>query len=199
MTSTLSPTGMKKLRDFKLSGMARTVPIRLEEAQSTPLSHQEFLELLLEDEASQRAENRRKNLYGSAHLPFEKGMEDFDFTFQPSVKKTEMLELATGNFISKRENVVFVGQPGTGKTHLSVALALSALGHGMSVLFTSVWDMITALEQSRADMSYHKKYHAMSNQTSWFWMNWATKAWQSQRSRISLRLCQSGMKKGPSS
>lgn len=157
MTSTLSPTGMKKLRDFKLSGMARTVPIRLEEAQSTPLSHQEFLELLLEDEASQRAENRRKNLYGSAHLPFEKGMEDFDFTFQPSVKKTEMLELATGNFISKRENVVFVGQPGTGKTHLSVALALSALGHGMSVLFTSVWDMITALEQSRADMSYHKK------------------------------------------
>ena len=148
---------MKKLRDFKLSGIVRTVPVRLEEAQSTPLTHQEFLELLLEDEANQRAENRRKDLYRGAHLPFEKGMEEFDFTFQPSVKKTEMLELATGNFITKRENVMFVGQPGTGKTHLSVALALSALGHGMSVLFTSVWDMITTLEQSRADMSYRKK------------------------------------------
>lgn len=157
MTSPLSPTGMKKLKDFKLSGMVRTVPIRLEEAQSAPLSHQEFLELLLEDEANQRAENRRKNLYGSAHLPFEKGIEDFDFTFQPSVKKAEILELATGNFIGKRENIIFVGQPGTGKTHLSVALGLAALGHGFSVLFTSVWEMITTLEQSRADMSYHKK------------------------------------------
>jgi DNA replication protein DnaC len=157
MTLTLSPSGMKKLKDFKLSGITRTVPIRLEEARSTQLSHQEFLELLLEDEANQRADNRRKDLYHSAHLPFEKGIEDFDFTFQPSVKKAEILELATGNFIGKRENVIFVGQPGTGKTHLSVALALAALGHGMSVLFTSVWEMITTLEQSRADMSYHKK------------------------------------------
>lgn len=157
MISTLSPGGMKKLKDFKLSGMARTVPIRLEEAQSAPLSHQEFLELLLEDESNQRTENRRKNLYGSAHLPFEKGIEDFDFTFQPSVKKAEILDLSTGNFIGKRENIIFVGQPGTGKTHLSVALGLAALGHGFSVLFTSVWEMITTLEQSRADMSYHKK------------------------------------------
>ncbi len=75
MISTLSPSGMKHLRDFKLSGVARTVPIRLEEAKASTLSHQEFLELLLEDEANQRAENRRKNLYSSAHLPFEKGIE----------------------------------------------------------------------------------------------------------------------------
>lgn len=157
MIYTLSPSAMRKLKDFKLSGIVRTVPVRLEEAESSSLSHQEFLELLLEDEANQRAENRRKELYGSAHLPFEKGMEEFDFTFQPSVKKAELHELATGNFITKRENVIFVGQPGTGKTHLSVALALSALGQGFRVLFTSVWEMITTLEQSRADMSYPKK------------------------------------------
>lgn len=157
MILSLSPSAMRKLKDFKLSGIARTVPVRLEEAQSRAFSHQEFLELLLEDEANQRAENRRKELYGSAHLPFEKGLEEFDFTFQPSVKKVELLELATGNFITKRENVIFVGQPGTGKTHLSVSLALAALGQGFRVLFTSVWEMITTLEQSRADMSYQKK------------------------------------------
>ena len=157
MTPTLSPAGMKHLRDFKLSGMARTVPVRLEEAGGSTMTHQEFLELLLEDEANQRSDNRRKKLYQGAHLPFEKGIEDFDFTFQPSVKKAEILELSTGNFIGKRENIIFIGQPGTGKTHLSVALGLTALGHGYTVLFTSVWEMITALEQSRADLSYHKK------------------------------------------
>lgn len=157
MTQTLSPIGMKRLRDFKLSGMTRTVPVRLEEAVHGSISHSEFLELLLEDEVNQRSENRRKELYSGAHLPFEKGIEDFDFTFQPSVKKAEILELATSNFITKRENIIFVGQPGTGKTHLSVALGLTALGHGYRVVFTSVWDMITTLEQSRADMSYRKK------------------------------------------
>lgn len=157
---TISPTTMKKLRDFKLSGIQRTLPVRLEEAVSTTMSHSEFLELLLEDEVNQRSDNRRKRLYQEAHIPFEKGIEDFDFTFQPSVKKAEILELATGNFIGKRENVIFIGQPGTGKTHLSVALGLAALGHGYTVLFTSVWEMITTLEQSRADLSYHRKVRA---------------------------------------
>lgn len=160
MIDTISPSGMKKLRDFKLSGIIRTLPVRLEEAVSRTISHREWLELLLEDEANQRSDNRRKKLYQGAHIPFEKGIEDFDFTFQPSVKKAEILELATGNFIGKRENVIFIGQPGTGKTHLSVALGLAALGYGYTVLFTSVWNMITTLEQSRADVSYHKKVQA---------------------------------------
>lgn len=157
MQNSLSQSSIRKLRDFKLSGIIRTLDVRLEEAVSRNLSHSEFLDLLLEDEANQRTENRRKRLYGSARLPFEKGIEDFDFTFQPSVKKAEILELSTGNFIGKRENIIFIGQPGTGKTHLSVALGLKALGYGYTVLFTTVWDMITAMEQSRADLSYHKK------------------------------------------
>lgn len=160
MPSTLpniSQSSLKKLREFKLSGIVRTLDVRLTEATSQNLSHSEFLELLLEDEVSQRSDNKRKRLYGGAHLPFEKGLEDFDFTFQPTVKKAEMLELATGNFIGKHENIIFVGQPGTGKTHLSVALGLKALGYGYTVLFTSVADMIMTLEQSRADLSYQKK------------------------------------------
>lgn len=157
MTATLSPVMLKKLSAFHLSGMTRTLPVRLEEAVSRNLSHREFLELLLEDESIQRSDNRRKRLYQSAHLPCTKGIEEFDFMFQPSVKKAQILELSTGNFITRHENVIFVGPPGTGKTHLSVALAQRALGLGHTVLFTSVWQMITTLEQSRADMSYHKK------------------------------------------
>jgi len=73
------------------------------------------------------------------------------------VKKKEILELATCQFIQRKENIIFIGQPGTGKTHLSTALALKALGYEYQVLFTTVWEVINTLQQSRADFSYHKK------------------------------------------
>ena len=147
----------KKLRSFKLSGMVDTLEMRLQEAGSDKLSYSEFLGLLLEDEVTKRADNRKNRLYHVAKLPFEKGLEDFDFSFQPSLKKQEILELGTCHFLEKKTNLVFIGQPGTGKTHLAVALALEALGRGKTVLFTTVWEMINTLQQSRADYSYQKK------------------------------------------
>lgn len=147
----------KQLRSFKLSGIVDTLEMRLKEAGDDKLSYREFLSLLLEDEVTRRADNRRNRLYHGARLPFEKGLEDFDFAFQPSIKKQEILELATCHFLEQKANLLLIGQPGTGKTHLSVALALSALGRGKTVLFTTVWDMINILQQSRADYSYQKK------------------------------------------
>lgn len=147
----------KRLKDFKLSGMVKTLELRLKQAEDDTMACSEFLALLLEDEINQRTDNRRSRLYTSARLPFEKGLEDFDFTFQPSLKKQEILELATCRFLEKKTNILFIGQPGTGKTHLSVALGLQALGYGKTVLFTSVWEMIQKLQASRADLSYQKK------------------------------------------
>lgn len=147
----------KKLREFKLSGMINALEIRIKQAEDDNLGYTEFLSLLLEDEVNRRADNRKSKLYKSAKLPFEKGIEDFDFSFQPSIRKQEILELATCRFIEKKANLIFIGQPGTGKTHLSVALALEVLGRGKTVLFTTVWDMINTLQQSRADYSYQRK------------------------------------------
>jgi len=148
---------MKKLKQFKLSGIARSLDLRIQQAKDDNLAYSDFLSLLLEDEANQREDNKQRRLYQQARLPFEKGLEDFDFTFQPSIKKKEILELATCQFIQRKENIIFIGQPGTGKTHLSVSLALRALGYGCRVLFTTVWEVINTLQQSRADFSYHKK------------------------------------------
>jgi DNA replication protein DnaC len=147
----------KHLRAFKLSGMVNTLELRIKQAGDDNLGYAEFLGVLLEDEVNRRNDNRRSKLYKNAKLPFEKGLEDFDFTFQPSIKKQEILELSTCRFIERRANLVFIGQPGTGKTHLSVALALQALGRGKTALFTTVWNMINSLQQSRADYSYSKK------------------------------------------
>jgi DNA replication protein DnaC len=145
----------QSLSTLKLAGMKKTLDIRLSQAEDG-LSYTEFLGLLLDDEITNRQDNRRQGLYKAAHLPFEKGIEDFDFTFQPSIRKKEILELATGNFLGKT-NVLFVGQPGTGKTHLSVALGIRALMAGRTVLFTTLWDMLDALHQSRADYSFDKR------------------------------------------
>lgn len=147
----------QKLKEFRLSGMAATLALRNKQAQEENLSYLEFLGLLCEDEANVREDNKRKRLYKQAKLPYAKGIEDFEFAFQPSVRKAEMLDLATCGFVEKHANIFFIGQPGTGKTHLSVALALEALRFGKTVLFTTVWDMITLLQQSRADYSYQKR------------------------------------------
>src|SRR5258708_3092670 len=147
----------QQLKAFRLSGMSKTLEVRLKQAETGNLSYAEFLGLLLEDEANTRSDNRRLRMYKSAKLPFTKGIEDFDFAFQPSIKKQEIFELATLRFLEKKSNLLFIGQPGTGKTHLSVAIALQALGYSKTVLFTTVWDMITHLQQSRADFSYHKR------------------------------------------
>ncbi|HEY1249344.1 MAG TPA: IS21-like element helper ATPase IstB [Nitrososphaera sp.] len=150
-------TLIQQLKVFRLSGMVKTLEVRIKQAESGNVSFTEFLGLLLEDEVNTRADNKRLRLYKSAKLPFSKGLEDFDFAFQPSIKKQEILELATLRFLEKKSNLLFIGQPGTGKTHLSIALALQALGAGKTVLFTTVWDMIAQLQQSRADFSYHKR------------------------------------------
>ncbi len=146
-----------QLKSFRLSGIAKTLSARLKQAESQNLSYIELLGLLLEDEANTRLDNKRQRMFKSAKLPFEKGLEDFDFSFQPSINKREIIELGTCQFLAERKNILFIGQTGTGKTHLSVAIALSALEQGKTVLFTTVWDMINKLQQSRADLSYHKK------------------------------------------
>lgn len=145
------------LKQFRLAGIVKTWELRLAESAANNVSHREFLNLLLEDEKTNREDNKRKRLYGAAKFPSQKHLSEFDFSFQPSIKKGEILELATGTFIPKGENVVFVGQPGTGKSHLSIALGLTALGYGYTVLFTTVWDMITTLQAARADHTYKKK------------------------------------------
>jgi len=144
-------------RKFNLAGVRKTLEVRLQEASEGNISFSEFLLMLLEDEEQNREDNRRHRTYKEAHFPYEKHLDEFDFSFQPTLKKQEILELSTGKYIERAENIIFIGQPGTGKTHLAIALGVKALSQGYKVMFTSVWDMITTLHQSRADNTYAKK------------------------------------------
>lgn len=146
-----------RLKSLHLTGILQTVDLRIAEAARAGTGHREFLELLLTDEIEARGDRRMRRYFKEARFPVEKHLDTFDFTFQPSIKKSEIMEVATCKFLTKAENVVFIGQPGTGKTHLSIAIGMRALQYGHTVLFTTVWDMITALQHSRADLSYEKK------------------------------------------
>ncbi len=130
---------------------------RLSYAQEKSLSYLEFLTLLLEDELNNRRANSYRKRYSKAKLPAQKQIEDFDFSFQPSIDKRTINDCITCQFIRERRNIVFIGNPGTGKTHLAIAIAMKALLKGYQVLFSSVAEMLCQLNFGRADNSYYQK------------------------------------------
>jgi DNA replication protein DnaC len=130
---------------------------RLDYAQSQQLSYQQFLELLCEDEANNRQSNSYKKRYSKAKIPSYKTIEDFDFTFQPTIDKKQINDAMTCQFIRDKRNFIFIGNPGTGKSHLSIAISISALTKGFKVLFTSVHEMLNQLHMAKADNSYYKR------------------------------------------
>ncbi len=146
-----------RLRSFKLSGIYNSLEERLEYAQDKSLAYIEFLEILMEDEYNNRRDNSHKKRYAKARLPSHKTVEDFDFTFQPSINKKTINDCLTCNFVKEQKNIVFIGNPGTGKTHLSVAIGIKALLKGYKVLFTPVSEMLHNLNAAKADNSYYQK------------------------------------------
>jgi DNA replication protein DnaC len=146
-----------RLKEYKLSGIYNNLEERLSYANEKSLSYVEFLELILEDEKNSRTDNSYKKRYSRAKIPSHKSIEDFDFSFQPSIDKKLINDSTTCNFIKEKHNVVFIGKPGTGKTHLSIAIGIRALMKGYKVLFTSVSEMLHNINASKADNSYYKK------------------------------------------
>ncbi len=105
-------TALKKLR---LSGMAQSLDVRLQEASGKGLNHAEFLELVLQDELGIRAERLISRRVKAAAFRELKPLEDFDFAFNPSIKKKQVYDLATCRFIREVRDVLLLGPPGTGK------------------------------------------------------------------------------------
>lgn len=112
----------------------------------------EFLDALTQTELSGRTEQAIRRKMRQARFPFQKTLDEFDFAFQPSVNERQIRELASLRFVASAENILFLGPPGVGKTHLAVALGIGAILQGMSVLFYALPDLLQQLaKDAKAD------------------------------------------------
>jgi len=130
------------LRKLRLSGMSQTLEVRLQEAAGNRLSHIEFLELVLQDELAVRADRQVSRRVKAAAFREQKTLEDFDWQFNPSIKRKLVYELATCQFIHQRKDVLWLGPPGTGKSHLAQAIGYQAIKAGLLVLYRSIFDVV---------------------------------------------------------
>jgi DNA replication protein DnaC len=130
------------LKRLRLSGLARALDVRLLEAQGHALSHEEFLELVLQDELHVRDERLIARRVKAAAFRDLKTLDDFDWRFNPAIKRKRIYDLAAGHFIGERRDVLFLGPPGTGKSHLAQAIGHEAIKAGFTVLYRSIFDLV---------------------------------------------------------
>ena len=146
-------TMLKKLR---LSGLGDSLEIRLHEASSRGLTHRDFLELILQDELLVRDGRQISRRVASACFRDAKRLEDFDFGFNSSIKKNKIFDLATCHFIRDRRDVLWLGPPGTGKSHLCQSIGVAAIRSGFTVYYRSIFDTVRDFLHDEA-MDGHEK------------------------------------------
>jgi DNA replication protein DnaC len=138
MNETLTNT----LRKLRLSGLSETLEMRLQEASGNSLSHGEFLELILQDELLIRQQRQITRRVKAASFRDLKLLGDFDWSFNTSIKKNEIYDLATGRFLEEHRDVLLCGPPGTGKSHLVQAIGYQLIKLGQVVFYRSIFDVV---------------------------------------------------------
>jgi DNA replication protein DnaC len=117
------------------------------QAEEQSKSYLAFLDELLEEEVAQKEQRRIETSLKISGLPFVKTIEDFDFAFQPHLDRQKVMSLFDLTFIERKENVLFLGPPGVGKTHLAVSVAVKACQAGLTICFTTMADLIEKLKK----------------------------------------------------
>ena len=143
----MNDTLVRSIRRLRLSGLLDSLEIRLQEAAGNNLAHEEFLELILQDELNVREQRLIARRVKAARFRDLKSLEDFDFSFNPSVKRKQVFDLASCRFIREQRDVLFVGPPGVGKSHLAQALGYHAIRVGdnpgeHTIVFAMLGEMV---------------------------------------------------------
>jgi len=130
---------------LRLSGLLSSLELRLQEAESNRLPYSQFLELVLQDELDVRVSRAVARRNKAAGFRDTRRLEDFDFSFNPSIPRGRIYQLAACQFLRQKRDVLLVGPPGVGKSHLAQAIGAEAIKAGFVVLYRSVFDLVREL------------------------------------------------------
>jgi DNA replication protein DnaC len=139
---------LKTLKLYKINDLLEST---LEEASKNNLPYSDFLDHLLSEEVSSKKEKNIAMRTSMAKFPFIKTLESFDFDFQPSIDKKRIKELSKCRFIDNGENVILLGPPGVGKTHIAVALGIKAVTEGYRTYFIQAMSLVASLTKAYAE------------------------------------------------
>ena len=150
----------RSLRQLRLSGMASVLETRLRQAQAEPMAPIDLLSILIADELTRRSDRllQRRRKYAAFRDP-DKTLDNFDFTFNPKMNRSLVFDLAACGFIDRREDVLFLGPGGTGKSHLAQAIGQAAILQGHKVLYRETHLLLEELGEATIDGT-RKQYMA---------------------------------------
>jgi DNA replication protein DnaC len=146
------------LKRLRLSGILETLEVRNQQAVEGRWTYVEFLARLLEDEVERRSQKQLALRIRRAAINTTKTLEGFNFNFNPSINRQQVLDLTTCAYIRQKRNVLICGPTGVGKTHLAQALAHEACRRGYTVLFVNTYRMLQNLNGGRADGTLDRRF-----------------------------------------
>lgn len=144
------------LRQLRLPSFARNYQVFAADAARNNLDYTRYLLALAEQEVTKREQNRIQKRVKASRFPVLKELADFDFSALPALNKAQVLDLSRGEYIHKREPIVFIGNPGLGKTHLAISLALAACRQGHKVRFWTAAGLVNELLQAQDEHRLHR-------------------------------------------
>lgn len=144
------------LRQLRLPTFVKNYQAFATDAAQTNLDYQRFLLALVEQEIKTREQNVLQKRIKAAHFPTLKHLADFDFSALPTLNKAQMLDLARGEYIHQHQSIILIGNPGLGKTHLSISLALEACHQGHKVRFWTAAGLVNELLIAQEEHRLHR-------------------------------------------
>jgi DNA replication protein DnaC len=141
----MNDTLVNMAKQLRLGGLLQSLEVRLQEARGNNLSHEEFLELILQDESQVRQQRLITRRIKAASFRDLKTLDGFDFQFNPTIKRKQIFDLASCHFIREQRDVLFIGPPGVGKSHIAQAIGYHAIKADFLVLYRSVFDAVREL------------------------------------------------------
>ncbi|RHW29208.1 IS21-like element helper ATPase IstB [Oceanobacillus profundus] len=148
-------------KHLRLPTIARQYRSLAREAEERNLSYEEYLLALLESESQTREENQKQRRLKQATFPVQKTLDTYDFSLMPSLNRNRFITLAKGDFVDKNENIILLGNSGTGKTHLAISLGIEMVQNGYKTKFITASELVEELLMANAEhklVMFEKKW-----------------------------------------